>query len=219
MDDREAVRITIAEARRKAGKKPARADVTAAVREGVLQALNAWEPEAEPVKFDALGSSVSADEMRRLFPDADPLLFRDRVPGTPRPTTTAMSETQKLRLQRAAEQRAAELADGAIDLRGANRDKTLQRYRQYGVTDPELLAGISDPVKAQPVPENDASRNVQRWGRARLQLGAARRIAAAYKQPIDVTDLSADAYALYLKEKGVDLNAPTLGSPRSPERK
>src|SRR5882724_11543081 len=113
MDDQEAVRTVIAEARRKAGKAPARPDVTAAVREGVLQALNAWEPAEQPAQFDALAGSVSADEMRRLFPDADPQLWRDRVPGTPRPATmTPISATERVRLEKHAEQ----ITAGAINL-------------------------------------------------------------------------------------------------------
>src|SRR5438105_2358612 len=105
MDDRDAVRTIIAEARRKVGKSST-TSLKKAVREGMLEALQEWSPatEPEPVKFDALDPSVSADAMRKLFPDADPLLFRDRVPGTLRPATIEpISETERVRMAKRAE--------------------------------------------------------------------------------------------------------------------
>src|SRR5438132_3189588 len=127
MDDKEAVRTIIEQARKKTGKKPTRPDVTAAVKEGVLQAFNEWEPAAEPAQFDALDSSVSADEMRRLFPEADPQLWRDRVPCTPRPATIKpISETERVRLQKRAEQ----IEAGAINLLTASPEKAAARLRQ-----------------------------------------------------------------------------------------
>ena len=208
MDDREALRITIAEAKRKAGKKSARPDVTAAVKEGVLQALNEWEPEAEPAQFDALDPSVSAAEMERQYP-GNPGVFRDRH-GMPRPTSLAMSETEKLRLQRASEARAVELAEGAINLMdpSADKGKALRRYQQLGIDDPEVLAGVSDPVKKAPLAqENDASRNTARWEKARRGYEAHKRIAKLPAGwPIDTKALTADEYALYLNERGIDLS-------------
>src|SRR5438270_7734163 len=128
MDDREALRITIAGARKKAGKATKRPDVTAAVKDGVLQALNEWEPAAEqPAQFDALDPSVSADAMRKLFPEADPQLWRDRVPGTPRPATIKpVSETERVRMAKRAEQ----ITAGAVDLRTASPERAAARLRQ-----------------------------------------------------------------------------------------
>jgi len=185
------------------------ADLRKAVKQGMREALAEVFAEPEPTRPDA--TRRTAAELERDYPGTAHLWRDDTPPLPPRPGAPNAEQLQR---------RAQQIEDNAIDLRTATPAQAERRLRQLGV-DGVLLSDLAlRPVTKAPPPvrHNDVSRESARWEQAKLQLRAAKRIAKVYGAPIDVGDLTPDAYALYLREKGLDPLAPTLGSGALPTR-
>ncbi len=212
MDEKEAKRIFVANARRKYGKdhEDRRADIQRAVREAVVNVLAEQKPQpAPPPRFDA--RTASAAEMAqwrraRGLPDDPVVEWRDPPPLQPSPNFAALKAIEAERLAR---DRAAELEAGKVDMRTASPERAAARLRQLGADN--LILGdlaLQRPVPA-PMPLNDPDRgNREADEAARRELNAHKRIAASpLKWPIDVRDLSPRAYQLYLRERGLNPDA------------
>jgi hypothetical protein len=211
MDEAEALRIFVAGVKRKAGKEKVRkeesrrlADLSAAVKQGTLEALAVAQPKPEPFNM----MKVNGAAARHAYPGAADL-FLDATPTAPLPSVS-VSAAERLRLER----RGAELEAGRIDFKTASPQQAERRLRQLGV-DGVLLGDLGlRPVtpKQPPAALDDSSRQIERQAKAARELKAARQIAKTFKETLDARELSADAYQLYLREKKLDPNAPILDS-------
>ena len=137
------------------------------------------------------------------LPDDPSVMHYDRPLAAASPNAAGLAKLERERAERLAahEARTAELAVDAVNLKGASQGKTRRRLEQLGVTDPEVLAAVRAPAAHPPVFDPNAAQR-ERLAAAKREVFNARRIAVAFRQPVDLDDLSPLGLELYKQERG-----------------
>ena len=137
------------------------------------------------------------------LPDDPSVMHYDRPLAAASPNAAGLAKLERERAERLAahEARTAELALDAVNLRGASQGKTRRRLEQLGVTDPEVLAAVREPAADQPLLDPNAAQR-ERLAKARREISNAKKIAGAFKEPVDFDDLSPLAQQLFKEERG-----------------